>query len=922
MPETRQDPQSRLQSREKLLHGVMACSVLLNISMSSIAYPSQYEADVVLRDGRTLRLRPVRPDDDRRLLELFERMSEQSLYYRFMTIPRIDLDKAAQFAQVDFEQQFVIVGDAGGSLSAVAGYHRRDRTSDRAEVAFAIADAEQGRGIGTRMLERLAEIGRDHGVKTFDAYVLGENRRMMDVFLDSGFAATEQLQDRVFHVTLSLEATPHYTERAAERSRFAAAASMRPFFEPRVVAVVGANRERGRIGSEVLRNLRETGFTGRLVPVHPDAGSVDGIEAYPSVAAVPFEIDLAIVVVPAARVAGVVDECIAKGVKALVVISAGFGESGGAGRAMETALVERIRDAGIRMIGPNCMGIINTDPAFSLNATFSPVYPPPGRVAFSTQSGALGLAILDYVRKLNLGISSFASIGNKADVSGNDLIQYWAEDPRTDVILLYLESFGNPKKFGQIARRVGRRKPIVAVKAGRSSAGARAASSHTGARATSDALVDTLLRQAGVIRTHTLDELFDVAALLSSQPVPAGRRVAIVTNAGGPAILAADACEANGLELPSLATATVDGLRAFLPEAASVSNPVDMIASANAESYRRAIELVAADPNVDSLIVIFIPPIVTAEQEVAAAIKAVAGTCGKPVVATFMGAQGPVPLAPVPAYMFPESAAVALARVTQYGEWLRKPSSETPALTGFDRDAARALVGAAVASGSQWLSATDAQQLLELCGIDVAAACVARTPDEAARAAAGIGLPVAVKALGATLVHKTELGAVRLGITTEQGVREVFADFASRLGDRLDGVLVQKMVTGGVEMIVGGMNDPSFGPLVMAGTGGIFVELIGDTVFRMCPLAEVDAVEMVNEMKGQVLLRGYRGSPTADEAAFRRVLLAVSQLVDACPEIREMDINPLLVLPRGAVAADVRVGIGRPPARTGRRVSY
>jgi acetyl coenzyme A synthetase (ADP forming)-like protein len=890
--------------------------------MSTIAYPSEYEADVVLRDGRTLRLRPVRPDDDRRLLELFEGMSEQSLYYRFMTVPRIDLDKAAQFAHADFERQFVIVGDAGGVLSAVAGYYRRDAVSDRAEVAFAIADAEQGRGIGTRMLERLAEIGRDRGLRTFDAYVLGENRRMMDVFLDSGFAVTEQLEDRVFHVTLSLEATEHYAERAAERSRLAAAASMRPFFEPRAVAVVGANREPGRIGSETLRNLRQTGYTGTLVAVHPDAGSIDGVAAYPSVSAIPFAIDLAVIVVPASRVAPIVDECIAKGVKALVVISAGFGEIGGAGTAMEAALVERIRDAGIRMIGPNCMGIINTDPAFNLNATFSPVYPPAGRVAFSTQSGALGVAILDYVRTLNLGISSFASIGNKADVSGNDLIQYWAEDPRTDVILLYLESFGNPKKFGQIARRVGRRKPIVAVKAGRSSAGARAASSHTGARATSDALVDTLLRQAGVIRTHTLEELFDVATLLASQPVPAGRRVAIVTNAGGPAILAADACEAHGLELPALAAGTVEALRAFLPPAASVANPVDMIASAGADHYRQAIELVAADPNVDSLIVIFIPPLPSAAAEVADAIGAAAAASGKPVVATFMGAQGPVPLAPVPAYMFPESAAVALSRVTQYGEWLQKPSAEPPALDGFDRDAARALVAAARAAGTEWMSAADAQRLLRSCGVEVADARVARTAHDAARAATAIGLPVAVKALGPTLVHKTEIGGVRLGLASEQAVREAFTDFATRLGDRLEGVLVQKMVTGGVEMVVGALNDPSFGPLVMAGTGGIFVELIGDTVFRMCPLADVDAVEMINEMKGRILLRGYRGATPADEAAFRRVLLAVSQLVDACPEIQEMDVNPLLVLPHGAVAVDVRVRIAAPAVKTGRRVSY
>lgn len=883
---------------------------------------SKYDTDVVLRDGRTLHLRPVRPDDDRRLLELFEHMSEQSLYYRFMTIPRLDLDKAARFANVDFDRQFVLVGDSGGPITAVAGYYRRDLESDRAEVAFAIADAEQGRGIGTKMLERLAEIGRERGVRRFDAFVLGDNRRMMDVFVESGFEVAYEIRDGVFHVSLCLEPTAEYAERAAGRSQLAAAASMRHFFEPRVVAVVGANRERGRIGSEILRNLRDTGFSGTLVPVHPDAGTLDGLQAYPSVSAVPFDIDLAVVVVPAARVGGVVDECIAKNVKALVVISAGFAESGAPGRAMETALVERIRAAGIRMIGPNCMGIINTDPAFNLNATFSPVYPPAGRVAFSTQSGALGLAILDYVKQMNLGISSFASIGNKADVSGNDLIQYWAEDPRTDVILLYLESFGNPKKFGHIARRVGRKKPIVAVKAGRSTAGARAASSHTGARATSDALVDTLLRQAGVIRTHTLEELFDVAALLSAQPVPAGRRVAIITNAGGPAILAADACEANGLELPSLTPPTVDALRSFLPAAASVANPIDMIASATAEQYRRAIELVLADPNVDSLLVIFIPPIITAAEEVAEAIKSASAGCGKPVLATFMGAQGPLALAPVPSYIFPESAAVALARVTNYGEWLAKPAAEAACGATFDRDAARGLVASALEAGEAWMSPEESQRLLQLCGIGVAKAAVARTADEAARAAAQIGFPVAVKALGADLVHKTEIGGVRLGVSTEHAVREVFADFSTRLGARLDGVLVQQMIAGGVEMVVGGLNDPSFGPLVMAGTGGIFVELVGDTVFRMCPLTEADASEMVEEMKGRVLLRGYRGAPPADEAAFRNVLLAVSQLVDACPEIQEMDINPLLVQRSGAVAADIRIRIGALPARTGRRVSY
>jgi acetate---CoA ligase (ADP-forming) len=442
----------------------------------AITAPSvPYASDIVLRDGSTLHLRPIRSDDAQGVLELFRQMSELSLYYRFMTVPRLDLEKMRQFTHADGGRQFVLVGEVGRRLAGIAGYYVDDRRPERAEVAFSIRDAMQGRGIGTRMLERLAEIGRSRDLCAFDAYVMGENRRMLDVFLESGFEVTQEMERGVFHVSLSLEPTAHFAARSAERAQKAAFASMRPFFEPRAVAVVGANREPGRIGSEVLRNLKETGFTGTIAPVHPEAGVIDGLQAYARVIDIPGPVDLAVIVVPAKHVAAVVDDCIAKQVKALVVISAGFAETGTEGRGLEAQLVERIRAAGIRMIGPNCMGIINTDPAFQLNATFSPVYPPAGRMAFSTQSGALGLAILDYVKKLDLGISTFASIGNKADVSGNDLIQYWAEDDRTDVILLYLESFGNPKKFGQIARRVGRHKPIVAVKAGRSSAGARAA---------------------------------------------------------------------------------------------------------------------------------------------------------------------------------------------------------------------------------------------------------------------------------------------------------------------------------------------------------------------------------------------------------------------------------------------------------------
>jgi len=620
----------------------------------------------------------------------------------------------------------------------------------------------------------------------------------------------------------------------------------------------------------------------------------------------------------------VVDDCIAKGVKALVVISAGFGETGGEGRALETNLVDKIRAAGIRLIGPNCMGILNTDPAYRLNATFSPVYPPEGGIAFSTQSGALGLAILDYVKRLNLGISSFASIGNKADVSGNDLIQYWAEDPRTKVILLYLESFGNPRQFAAIARRVGRSKPIVAVKAGRSQAGARAASSHTGARASSDVLVDTLLRESGVIRTHTLEEMFDVASLLSSQPVPAGRRVAIVTNAGGPAILAADACAANGLELVSLGAATQKQLRWFLPSSASVANPVDMIASATADDYRRAVEVVAADPNVDSVLAIFIPPLVTEPRDVASAIKAGAATTSKTVLATFIGAPAAAPdLAPVPTFAFPESAAVALARVTQYGEWLRRPEQSAGRMPDAARRLAQTIVSSALTTGGGWLSPAESERLLRAAGVCVAESRSARSVEEAVAAAASLEYPVVLKASGPTLLHKTENGAVKLALESERDVRLAYANLESRLGERLESVIVQPMLPDGVEMVVGGLNDPSFGPLVMCGTGGIYVDLIADTAFRLCPLSEEGARDLIERVKGKALLRGFRGSSPVDEPAFRRVLVGVSQLLDACPEIHEMDLNPVIVSASGAVAVDVRIRIGpREDAPRGRRITY
>ena len=683
---------------------------------------------------------------------------------------------------------------------------------------------------------------------------------------------------------------------------------MKSFFEPRVVAVVGASRERGKIGSEILHNLIANGFAGTIVPVHPTAREVAQLAAYPRVLDIPGAVDLAVMVVPAASVPAAVDDCIRKKVPAICIISAGFSECSEEGRRQEAALVDRIRKAGCRLIGPNCMGLLNTDPKIRLNATFSPVYPPAGGVAMSTQSGALGIAILDYAKRLGIGISSFVSVGNKADVSGNDLIQYWADDPNTSVILLYLESFGNPKKFSELARRVARTKPIVAVKAGRSKAGSRAAASHTGALASSDIAVDALFRQTGVIRTERLEEMFDVAALLSHQPVPRGDRVAILTNAGGPGILAADSCEANGLELPTLTDATGRELRSFLPAAASVNNPVDMLASAPAEHYHRALGAILRDDRVDSVIAIFIPPIVTEPDAVAKAIAAAAHGIDKPVLGVFMRAEGaPSALAPIPSYAFPESAALALARVTTYGRWKARPAEPPARLEGIDRSAIRTIVDGIRNRGGGWATADEAAGLLRGAGIPTAAGRTATTLDDAVAAARVVGYPVALKALGPTLLHKTERRAVALNLGEEGTLRAAYADFDARFGDEMSAVLVQQMIPQGVEMIVGAIHDPLFGPLIACGTGGVLVDVVADTTFRLHPLTASDAREMLNQLRGAKLLRGYRGSPPADESALRDLLLRVSELVAAAPEVQEMDLNPVVVLTSGVRVADVRM---------------
>ncbi len=888
-------------------------------------YPAEEESDVVLRSGSTIRLRPIRPADAEALL-VFERgLPPETAYFRFFGSGEPSRSSATAACGVDYRDRFGYVAEGGGGIVAAGHYRRDPREAGLAEVTFAVAEKLQGQGVGTRLLERLAEIARKRDIATFEAHMPDPNPRMLDVFANCGFSMTRRLDAGAARIAVTLEPTAALVERSADRSEQAAAASMALLLEPRSVAVIGASRERGKIGAEIFHNLVATGFRGKTFPVNPNAAEVEGVPCVPSLAAISEDVDLAVIAVPAAAVPAAIDECVARGVKGIVVITAGFSETGEDGRRREAALLEKIRNAGIRMVGPNCMGLVNTDPAVRLNATFAPTYPPEGRVALSSQSGALGLALLDYAARLNLGISTFVSVGNKTDVSGNDLVQYWAEDPRTDVILLYLESFGSPGVFGRIARRVARRKPIVAVKAGRSRAGARAASSHTGALAESDSVVDALFRQAGVIRTGTLEELFDVASLLAHQPVPRGRRVAIVTNAGGPGILAADACEGQGLELPALASETVAALRRFLPAAASVANPVDMLAAAPPDHYERTLRLVLADPSIDSLLTIFIPPIATNTAAVAAAIVEGAREAGsKPVLAIFMSSRGaPDVLRPIPTYAFPEPAAIALARAVEYGQWRSRPEGSVPSFSDLRATEARTVVEAALERGGGWLDPLEAGRLLAAIGIAAAPLRYCRDPEAAVRAAETLGFPAAVKAFGPTILHKTEVGGVKLGLTTAAEVRAAWADLSARLGGALTGVLVQAMVPGGVEVIVGVVHDPVFGPLVVYGSGGTLVELLADVAFRLHPLTETDAAAMLEEVKGTALLRGYRGAPRADEAALRGVLLRVSALVEACPEIREMDLNPVKVLERGACVLDARIRVARAPrASRSRRIVY
>lgn len=886
---------------------------------------------LVLRDGTTAQIRIAGPNDVVAMQAFVDRLSPEARHHRFFSEsapPAEVITSLCDSSNPRARLTLIVMRTREGlrRIVATGSYFAIDEQT--AEVALAVEDAFQGKGLGTLLLERLALEAARYGFKRLQAVTHTDNRAMREVVHESGFQIHETLEGGEMGIELSLQRGETGGERSEIRRRLATVASLRPFFYPRAVAVIGASRDLLSIGHRVLAELVRADFKGPVFPVNPNAAIVGAMRAYTSIKDIPEPVDLAVIVVPHEVVLEVVDRCAEQGVKALIVVSAGFAETGPEGRDLQNRLVEKVRQYGMRLIGPNCLGVINTDPAVSLNASFSPIFPRPGCIAMMSQSGALGLAVLATATQRGLGLSSFVSVGNKADVSTNDLLLYWEEDERTQVILLYVESFGNPRRFARIARRVGRRKPIVAVKAGRTIAGRRAAGSHTAAIASNDVGVDALFHQSGVLRAETLEDMLALGQALARQPLPPGRRVAIISNAGGPATLCADACEAGGLSVPELSETVRDRLAATLPRTASLKNPIDLIASATPEQYRLVVEAALKAPEVDALIVLYTSVGGATSSAIAGGIcegvraGRADGAHAKPVIACWLGEEDAgvselLEQEAIPAYAFPETAARVLSKMAQYREWLASPEGTVPHFSDMQLTAVRNLCRQVLSErGAGWLSADEVRSVLEAACLPVPPGGVARTPEAAAALAQHIGFPVAVKLASRRIVHKTDLGVIHLNLMDERMVRNAVTAIRDRLSreglqDAMEGVLVQPMFRDGVEVMAGVTHDPVFGPLIGFGLGGIHVEVLGDVRFRVTPLTDRDAAEMVREIRGYRLLEGYRGHPPADVKAIEELLLRLSHLVEEVEEITELDLNPILALApeQGCRVLDARIRV-------------
>ncbi len=867
-------------------------------------YPHSWVVDVLASDGGAVALRPIVPEDADKLVEFHGKLSERTRYLRYFgPYPTMSARDVKNFTTVDHHNRVAFVMMLGDEIIAVGRYERLLDVGDgkSAEVAFVVADAHQGRGLGPILLEYLAAAAAENGLTMFVAEVLSENRNMVTVFREAGYQVSRSFDGGVLRLEFAIDPTEALVSVRNSRERAAEARSMGNVLSPRSVAVIGASADPAKVGNAVLTNLLRGGFTGPVYPVNAEHRSVHGVRAYPTVRDIPDDVDLAVVAVPAESINSVLDDCLDKGVKALVVVSSGFSESGPDGRSSERKLVHAARAHGMRLIGPNALGVANNDPAISLNATLAPVLPVAGSVGFFCQSGALGIAILDEAARSRIGLSAFVSAGNRADVSGNDLLQYWDSDQSTEVVLLYLESFGNPRKFSRIARRVARKKPIVAVKSGRHAVPPVLAA--TGVEI-DDSIVRALFEQAGVIQVGSISQLFDCALLFGYQPLPAGPRLAVIGNSTALGVLAADAARSEGLQ---------------------VSDPVDLGAQASPELFATAVRDALASFDVDAVIAVFVPPVAIPVEPFAKALKdAVAGS-DKPILTTFLAAEGvPDVLAvrdevgnptrgSVPSYPGPERAALALARAWRYAEWRSKPASKVVRPVGIDSERAQKMVADWLENSSgRWLSDVEAAALLECYGVAVVEFRSVLSEDEAVEAADAVGYPVAVKATGEMWRHRPDLGGVRLDLSGPESVRLAYRDLAAASGEPL--LHVQKMATKGIGCVVGVQDDPSFGSLISFGLAGVISDLLGDRAYRVLPLTEDAATELIDAPKAAPLLSGYRNAVPVNKGALVDLVQRISALADDIPEVRELACEPVLASATGAEITDSRVRIGPEPS--------
>lgn len=860
----------------------------------------------LLTDGRQVRIRSARPEDEDELVALHRGLSERSLYLRFFTAnPAAGSTYVRRLLRAGDTFGHAVVAELDGRIVGLASYQILDRPTV-AEAALVVADDLQSHGVGTLLLEHLVSRARERGIEVFQAEVLAQNTQMIKVFADAGLEQRVRRDGSTLTADISLGYSERYLTAVAAREARADAASLARLLAPATVAVIGASRRPGSVGNAVFRRLLGS-FSGRVYPVNPRADAVAGHRAYASVGELPTVPDLAVVAVPAPGVPAVAEQCGVAGVPALLVLTAGLSRTDADSPGRQ--LVDIVHRYGMRLVGPNCIGVANTDDGVRLDATFLARPVPAGEVGIVTQSGGVGIALVETLAAAGLGCSTFVSTGDKYDVSSNDLLMWWSTDDRTRVALVYVESFGNPRKFSRLARRLAATTPVIAVRAAAGPTAQRAARSHTAATATPAVTRDALFRQAGVIAADDLQEAITTAALLSRSPAPAGHRLGVISNAGGAGVLAADAAARHGLVLPDLDGSTSAGLGDLLPSTATLANPVDTTAGVDVASFGAAAELLAADPWLDVIMIVIAP---TALGDLTEAIDRVAAAAAKPVVAVVLGQpEAVVVRGATPVYHDPATAARAIGHAARYADWLRRPVGSLPALAGIDRAAATAAVEAYLHDRPDggWSDWSTTKVIATAYGLPVIPSAVATDPDQAVEAWRFCDGPVALKALTESIIHRTDTGGVALALADEAAVRSAYRTMAERYGSELTGVAVQPMTDGELELLVGVVQDEVFGPLVQVGAGGVTTDVVADRSARLLPLTDQDIREMLTGLRCWPLLTGFRGAPPLDIAAVEEVVARVARLAAELPQVAELDLNPILVRPDGVRAVDLKIRI-------------